>query len=127
VNNELEKIKEIVANNPGYHLDAYLFVLSAINYVYMKLKKKRHISGRELLEGIRTFGSELYGRLAPEVFQHWGVRETIDFGKIVFTLVNHGILSKQDGDSLEEFRDVYKFDDVFVRDYEVVPKKLTKL
>ena len=37
----------------------------------------------------------------------WGLRGTRDWGEIVFVLIQHGIFSKQDSDSIEDFADVY--------------------
>lgn len=125
---DIVKIRSIIEKNPAYHFDAYLFVLSALGFILKRLKKKRHVSGAELMDGIRTVGSDLYGRLAPEVFRHWGINDTLDFGRIVFALVDSGILRKRAEDTLEEFKDVYDFEEVFVHGYEFpLPfKKLTK-
>ncbi|HIE06093.1 MAG TPA: hypothetical protein EYP58_04760 [bacterium (Candidatus Stahlbacteria)] len=123
---ELEKIQALVERNPAYHFDAYLFVLSALNLVLSEYREKRHISGVELLEGIKVLGRNLYGRLAVEVFRHWGVNSTLDFGRIVFALVEFGMLRKRAEDTLEEFEAVYDFEDVFINNYELPSNKLTK-
>lgn len=123
---DIEKIHSIVETNPAYHFDAYLFVLSSLNYVLKRLKERRHVSGAELLEGIKVLGRDLYGRLAVEVFDYWGVKNTLDFGRIVFALVESGVLRKREEDTLEEFQDVYDFEDAFIRSYELPSTKLTK-
>jgi uncharacterized repeat protein (TIGR04138 family) len=45
------------------------------------------------------------------------VRETIDWGRIVFLLVDQGLLKRQDDDTIEDFRDDADFDALFVDGY----------
>jgi uncharacterized repeat protein (TIGR04138 family) len=71
---------------------------------------QRHVSGRELCMGIRSVLLDRYGLLAPAVLGKWNIRETIDFGNMVYLLIQHGFMRKTDEDSLEDFRDVYDFD-----------------
>lgn len=109
----LDRLRE---RNPRYHETAYLFVLSALHYVIERLSEPRHISGRELAEGVRDLAIERFGPMARTVLEHWGVRQTADVGDLVFALVDCGILIKQDDDALEDFRNVFSFDDAFERD-----------
>lgn len=75
-----------------YAREAYDFVMEALEHTQVKLEKRRHVSGQELLEGIREYGIQQFGALTRTVFEHWGVRRTGDFGEIVFNLVNTGLL-----------------------------------
>ena len=102
---------------PRYHEHAYLFVLSALEYCQSKLTERRHLSGRELLEGCRALAIERYGLLARTVLEYWGVSTTSDFGDVVFALVDLGLLQSQPTDTREEFADVYEFEDAFDRAY----------
>lgn len=102
--------------DPRFHETAYLFVLSALHYVLERLPEPRHISGRELVEGMRDLALERFGPMARTVLEHWGIRATADVGDLVFALVEHGILIKQDEDAREDFRNVFDFD-VLDRDY----------
>ena len=45
------------------------------------------------------------------------MRETADWGRIVFNLVDHEMLRRQDTDSIEDFDDGYDFDEAFVASY----------
>jgi uncharacterized repeat protein (TIGR04138 family) len=74
---------------------------------------ERHLTGREVLEGVRVLGLELFGPLAPVVFRHWGVHRTEDWGRIVFGLVEAGVLRKTESDSMRDFQKVYDFQTVF--------------
>jgi uncharacterized repeat protein (TIGR04138 family) len=78
-----------------------------------------HVTGPELLEGIRALGVAQFGLLTATVFRHWGVTSTDDFGRIVFELIESGKMKKTDRDQLSDFIGVYDFDDVFDRDYRV--------
>jgi uncharacterized repeat protein (TIGR04138 family) len=116
-NNFLEVVEEIVTKDPRYKVEAYDFVMSALNYTQSKLDKPRHVSGRELLEGIREYGLELFGLMTLTVFENWGVRRTEDFGNIVFNMLDAGLLSKTDEDSIEDFKAGYDFKEAFDKDY----------
>jgi uncharacterized repeat protein (TIGR04138 family) len=110
----LEKLRD---RNPRFHEAAYLFVLSSLHHVIERLPEARHISGRELAEGVRDLAVHRFGPMARTVLEHWGVSGTADVGSIVFALVECGILIRQDEDSLDDFRDVFDFDDAFEQDY----------
>ena len=102
---------------PQFHDTVYLFVLSALHHVIQRLPEPRHISGQELAEGVRDLAVEKFGPMARNVLEHWGIRETTDVGRIVFALVETGVLIKQDEDSLHDFENVFQFDDAFVAEY----------
>ena len=108
-----ERLKQVVARDGRYHVNAYRFVYEALDYTVKQLEKKRHISGRELLEGIKNLALEQFGALAVMVFDVWGVRKTADFGNIVFNLVEADLMSRSEDDNREDFDGVYEFRDVF--------------
>jgi uncharacterized repeat protein (TIGR04138 family) len=98
---------------PRYAEAAYMFVLSSLNHVLQRLPEPRHISGRELVEGARDLALERYGPMARSVLEHWGIHATSDLGEIVFALVEHGVLIKQDEDTRADFIDVFDFAEAF--------------
>jgi len=102
------RIKKIVKKDRRFNEDAYFFVLSA---------SPRHITGRELLEAIRVYGLQQYGPMTSTVLEHWGIKTTEDFGKIVFNMIDVGMLRKTDTDCLQDFKDVYDFKEVFKGNY----------
>ena len=106
----LDRLRE---REPRYHETAYFFVLSALHHVMSALPHPRHISGRELSEGVRDLSLDRFGPMARTVLEHWGIHTTEDVGQIVFALVEFGILVKQDEDIIEDFRDVYDFEEAF--------------
>ncbi|MCK4755553.1 hypothetical protein KAS56_01315, partial [candidate division WOR-3 bacterium] len=105
-------------------VEAYLFVLEALFCTRKKFKKEKHVSGQELLEGIKDLALNRYGSTAKMVFNHWGIKKTVDLGDIVFNMVNAKLLSKTEEDSLDDFKDVYNFEDVFIKDYQFEIKVL---
>ena len=113
-----EAIAEIVAQHPQYDVQAYLFVREALEFT-IKLYAKplegagRHVSGMELLEGLRRFALQEFGPMAMRVLHHWGIRETRDFGQAVFNMVDKGILGKTEEDRIEDFEGGYDFDAAF--------------
>lgn len=109
----LKKIEMILEKDPSYKFEAYTFVLAALHDTVSGLKKARHITGVELAWGIRKYALDQFGPMAKTVLHHWGVHETIDFGKIVFALIDVQLLSKQSEDKLEDFEKVYDFEDSF--------------
>ena len=106
----LDRLRE---RNPRYHETAYVFVLSALHHVIEGLAEPRHISGRELAEGVRDLAIARFGPMARDVLEHWGVKSSGDVGELVFALVDAGILIKQDEDELTDFVGVFSFDDAF--------------
>jgi uncharacterized repeat protein (TIGR04138 family) len=113
----LDPVDRILLDEKRYRREAYLFVLAAVESVVERLPARRHISGRELLEGIRAFGLARYGLMTKAVFDHWGVTKTEDFGEIVFRLVEANLLSKTPEDSIADFVGVYDFDEAFVENF----------
>ena len=114
-----------------YHPEAYRFVDQALRYTQKQLgrlpesseqefnEETAHISGPELLNGIRELALEEFGLMTISVFRHWGVRSTDDFGKIVFDFIERGAMRKTDRDQLSDFFDVYGFEEVFDRGYHI--------
>jgi uncharacterized repeat protein (TIGR04138 family) len=107
------RLKEVAAKDGRYHINAYRFVYESLDYTVKQLDRKRHISGRELLEGIKDLALEQFGALGFMVFDVWGVHQTGDFGNIVFNLIDAEMMSRSEEDSREEFENVYDFRHVF--------------
>jgi uncharacterized repeat protein (TIGR04138 family) len=109
---------QIRARGGQYHERAYLFVLATIEFLQTRLEVRRHVSGPELAWACRDFAQQQFGLLAPGVLTHWGITRTEDIGRIVYTLVEVGLLVTQPGDSESDFEGVYQFADVFGDSYE---------
>ena len=101
------------ARGGAYDPRAYIFVLTSIEFLQATLPVRRHVTGPELAWGCRDCAREHYGLLAREVLSYWGIRRTEDFGRIVFNLVEVGLLGTQAGDREEDFAGVYDFEEAF--------------
>lgn len=108
----------ILAKDPRYQRDAYLFVKDALDHTQKLVVREnkgelRHVSGQELLDGIRDYALTQFGPMTKMVFEEWGITRCEDFGEIVFNMVEIGLLGKTDKDSREDFANGYGFDDAF--------------
>ncbi len=112
-----ETLGQLQRRNPRFAVEAYLFVLGGLHRKLAQLEQPRHISGAELAGSVRDLAIERFGLLARVVLEHWGVHSTEDIGEIVFLLVDHGVLTKEDSDRREDFADVYSFEEVFESEY----------
>lgn len=121
-----EAVAQILEEDPRFAPESYQFVREALDFTTIMLSKPakgpaRHISGAELLEGIRKYALQEYGPVAMMVLNSWGVHQCEDFGHIVFNLVNKGVLRKTDEDSLHDFNGGYDFEVAFRKPFQ--PKK----
>ena len=120
-------IKAILKQDARYQRPAYYFVRQALDYTIKKnysdseLSSSQHISGQELLVGIRSYALEEYGPMAYYLLKKWGVHNCGDFGNIVFNLVDCQVLGKTDTDSPEDFKGGYGFNEAFLKPF--APKK----
>ncbi len=117
-----DMLEKIVAEDPRYQREAYLFVREALDHTQKKLTKQergsvRHVSGQELLEGIREFAVNQYGPMTVTLLNDWGICRCEDFGEIVFNLVERNVLAKTEKDTREDFARGYSFHDAFVRPF----------
>jgi uncharacterized repeat protein (TIGR04138 family) len=135
-----DELARIIASDPRYSIEAYAFVLEALNHAkHQKLKAKGrdrdkerstepdqegrassssskksrvtgHVTGRALCEAVRKLALRQYGLLGATVLNHWGVRSTSDIGDIVYNLIAAGDLEKTPSDSRSDFDNVFDFD-----------------
>ncbi len=113
-----EALAQIVRDDPRYDEQAYLFIREALDYTIQKLEKPtegpgRHVSGAELLNGIRDYAIQEFGPMAMRVLAHWGIHSCEDFGEMVFNLVDKGILGKTENDTRQDFEGGYDFQEAF--------------
>jgi len=112
-----EVLDRLQERYPRFHARAYTFVLQALHSVIQSLAEPRHVSGQELAEGVRGLALDRFGPMARTVLEHWGIHDTEDMGRVVFAMVEQGILIKQDGDQPEDFSDVFDFEEAFELNY----------
>jgi uncharacterized repeat protein (TIGR04138 family) len=118
-----ERLAEIAQVDGRYDSEAYRFIFESLDYVLYKLGKhkrpigNRHVSVRELLEGVREYALDQFGSLSRVVLEHWGIFSTADIGEIVFNLVDGGLLNKQESDHKADFAEGFDFREVFEEHY----------
>lgn len=110
-------MEQIKLREPRFDERAYLFVLAALEHCQTRLIERRHITGPELAHACRELALQRFGVMARLVLHHWGVRETIDIGDIVFTLVEMGLLISQPQDTRDDFFGVFEFSTAFEQEY----------
>jgi uncharacterized repeat protein (TIGR04138 family) len=113
-----EGLELILAKDPRYHREVYLFLREALDHTQKAIVKEnrgqlRHVRGQELLVGIREFAVAQFGPMTMTVLEEWGVRSCADFGEIVFNMVEIGLLAKTEQDSRADFQDGYDFEEAF--------------
>ena len=118
-----EALDSIVASDPRYQREAYIFLRDALDYTTKQQKKTkgasvRHVAGPELLEGARQYALKEFGPMVVTVFSYWGIRSCEDIGHMVFNLIGAGIFGKTEEDSIEDFKNVFDFHEVFVKPFE---------
>jgi uncharacterized repeat protein (TIGR04138 family) len=109
-------LSEILRRDPRYPRAAYDFIRDALQFTVARAGAQRHVTARELLEGIRDHARDEFGPLARMVFESWNVHETADFGNLVFNLVEAGEMGKTEDDDIRDFDAVYRFAEAFPPD-----------
>ena len=112
-----ERIEELAEESQRYRAEGFYFVLRSIEHCRRRLQRTGHVTGPELLESSRQLAVEEFGPMAKSVLNHWGIESTEDIGRIVFLMVDNGLLSKTDEDALDDFRNGFDFETEFVRKY----------
>jgi uncharacterized repeat protein (TIGR04138 family) len=109
----MRRISEMAEVDGRYSREGFLFVLAGLEHTLSKMKQRRHLTGQELSRGIAEYAREQYGYLAETVLNGWGFYSTIDFGEIVYLLIDAGIMNKTDEDRKEDFLDAFDFAEEF--------------
>jgi len=136
----LKRIAAFAKKDGRYEVEAYVFVQQALAYAQFelgmgrprpygvepdsegpadKLSDEAHLTGQELCEAIRVYASDLFGLMAKVVLNSWRIRVTRDFGEIVYHLIEIGEMTKSETDRLDDFNDVYDFEEAFEQRYEI--------
>ena len=118
-----------IAEKAGYPVDAFMFVQRGLDFTIKRIHGEeparplydpddqdapsRHISGQQLCLGLRDFAKREYGLLARGVLDRWNIHHSEDFGRIVFAMVNAGLMHKTQEDTIDDFIDVFRFDEAF--------------
>ena len=113
-----------VAAASAYPLDAFLFVQRGLDYTVRRTHGSRaerrdadrdtcHVTGQQLCDGLKAYARQEYGLLARTVLRRWRVYSCEDFGRIVFAMVDAGLMHKTDDDTMDDFVGAFNFDETF--------------
>lgn len=113
-----EALDQILATDNRFHHDAYRFMREALDFTQKlvgreNLGKVRHVTGQELLDGLRQYALQQFGPMAATVFEEWGIRNCQNFGEIVFNMVEIGLLARTEKDTRDDFQNGYDFTEAF--------------
>jgi uncharacterized repeat protein (TIGR04138 family) len=119
-----EIVDKIVQLDTRYAREAYYFVREALDFTQQSVHKStrvshdladRHVSGQQLLEGIRQYALKSFGPMAAFTLGQLGLHSCEDFGEIVFNLVEYGqgMFGKTEQDSRDDFKPGYDFEVAF--------------
>jgi uncharacterized repeat protein (TIGR04138 family) len=121
-----EIVAQICKEDTRYDRKAYDFVRLGLEHTVKELRKRdaaraersRHVSGPELLDGLRAYALEQFGPLSKTVLNEWGITTCADFGEIVFNLIEYNVFSKTENDRREDFAGVFDFEEAFVKPFQ---------
>ena len=113
-----ESLDLIISHDRRYAREGYYFLRDGLDYT-IKLRKKNkegssHVTGQQLLEGLRRYALKEFGPMVVTVFEYWGIMRGDDFGEMVFNLIRVGVFGKTEHDTIEDFRGGYSFHEAFV-------------
>ena len=98
-----------------YPKEAFLYVASTLRRLLTerenasaKAGEDSHVTGQQLTLYLRDSLIREFAFLAPEVLSTWGITETMDFGNIIYDLVEVGLLSTSANDSRADFLNVFR-------------------
>ena len=117
-----EALDKILATDCRFHRDAYVFMREALDFTQKLICKEnqgkvRHVTPKELLDGLRQYALAQFGPMSITVFEEWGIHQCNDFGDIVFNMIEIGLLAKTDKDSRDDFQNIYDFTDAFCKPF----------
>ena len=123
-----EAIEQILTRDARYHRDAYSFLRDALDHTQKLIARRshgqmRHVSGPELMNGVRDYALLQFGPMTTTVFEEWGIHATDDFGAIVFNMIEIGLLAKTAQDKPADFSAVYDFDEAFRKPFQPASKR----
>jgi len=119
-------MEEVIRSDGRYPIEAFAFLHDALSHAVGEVhgadaqvstdpqtEPSRHVTGAQLCHAMRDLAIERWGRLARPVLSKWNIRATIDLGNMVYLLVDNSFMRKTEEDSIEDFRDVFSFDEAF--------------
>ncbi len=117
--------EEVIESLGLYPAQAFDFVERGLCFTVDRMHgansegQERHVTGQDLCNGLRDYAILQWGMLAGTVLRRWHITSTFDFGKMVYAMIDGGLMHKRESDSLDDFREVYEFSAVFDEAYKI--------
>ena len=116
-------IQKILDKDSRFHPEAYSFINDAVIYTVSQIntqkeRSERHISGFQLLEGIKDFAVSQFGPMAYEVLSSWGLKDSLSIGYVVFNMVDHQLLGKSENDSISDFDNAFDLKEELLKPFQ---------
>ncbi len=139
----MEEIIKLLETDKRYKLAAYEFILAAVKFAHDILELgdpisqvnqtdgdnvcvdddeppgdvDRDISAADICKAAKIYAVEQFGLLAKPTLNNWGIHSTADIGQIIFNLVKCGALLQSKRDNINDFDNVFNFDDAFEKQF----------
>lgn len=119
-----------------YYLDrrfdphAYLFLKDSLDFTLKRIAesnagKQRHVSGQELLIGFRDLALQEFGPMASTLMAEWGLTCSRNIGEMVFLMIEEQVFGRQESDTIEDFVDIFDFEQAFVIPFQPKHRKVS--
>lgn len=106
----------------AYPSEAFEFVREGLEYTVHAIHgpepelmetEDRHVNGRQLSLGLRDHAIRRFGLMAHSVLTYWNIHRSDDFGRMVYALIEQGVMSRTDRDRMEDFFGIFDFEEAF--------------
>jgi len=121
-----EALRQVALTDGRYKPEAIRFLFEALDQAVQKTEPgdeadedKRHVTGQELVDVMRSYARKIFGPIGASVWRSWGIHSTLDWGNVVFLLVDAQFLRRRESDTIDDFVDGFDFDEYFVGSYEL--------
>lgn len=115
-------LDEIIRKDGRYPPEAYSFLNESLARAVKSVHggeggraPSQHVRGQDICQAFRELALERWGMLARVVLARWNIRHTMDLGNMYVLLVDNKVWRTSEDDSVEDFRDVFDFAEVFDR------------
>jgi uncharacterized repeat protein (TIGR04138 family) len=114
-------LEEVLRKDRRYARMAYYFVRDGLAFTAKERGERgenqhdnkgedTHVTGQELLNGLRLFALEQYGPMACTLLKRWGLSHSRDFGDIVYNLIECSLFGRSETDSKDDFEGGFDFE-----------------
>ncbi|MBR4673243.1 MAG: hypothetical protein IKP00_02160 [Victivallales bacterium] len=118
-----QRIEQLASTTGSFPVAAYLLVFDALNKCLLAHKKTRlePIGALELSQTMAEIVRDGFGPFASHLLLKWDIHSTDDFGKIVYELVDANLLALNEGDTIEDFNNLFPLHDFLNKPFTAEP------